>query len=407
MEKKTSLQLTTIEKLHKNFNMNSFRSESVSIEINLSEGKFMDLIRITKEEIFEVRAESLEEINKYSDHHIAFVSFSGPIQTGKTYLFLKLLNIIPSSSEVFLLIFFIHIILIFAEKHMNKNSVGMIKMWKTPLFLDYIDTYVFFLDTEGYVEGDSIKESILLITLILSSVFILNTNYSSDYLSDFKIFPNILKKLCFFPDDNQEDIPLFLAKMLLIQRDFKQNPDISNNLLQNAYNIFEEPMKNHPQLQEIKKTFMKLFKERDYILCSPPIIEEFQLNNLIENLNKKVTEEFNQELNKIRDKLLFQIKPKSFFNIVFTPKMMSCFIKELVKEVNEKLLSERNSNKCVVMSSVWKNVMENMFNEALHEIFDYYYDELQKFFVEDKPRKRSILIKLLLTMREEVRFSCK
>ena len=277
-------------------------------------------------------------------------------------------------------------------------------MWKTPLFLEYIDTYVFFLDTEGYIDGDIIKESVLLITLILSSVFILNTNYSSDYLSDFKIFPNILKKICVFHDDNQEDLPLFLAKMLLIQRDFKPNPDISSKPQQKAYNIFEEPMKNHPELEEIKKTFMKLFKERDYTHCSPPIIGEDQLNDLYEDLKKKVTGEFNQELNKIRDKLLFQIKPKSLFNIILKPKMMGNFIKELVKEVNEKLFKEKNSTKCVVISSVWKNAVENMYGEALHEAIDYYYDELQRFFVEDKARKRSFLIKLLLEMRDEVRF---
>ena len=101
LEKKGSLQLNALDKLFKkNTIPNSFRSESISIEINLSEGKFLDLISIGNDDMFELRAGGLEEINKYSGHHIAFVSFSGPVQTGKTYLLFKLLNIIPSSSEV-------------------------------------------------------------------------------------------------------------------------------------------------------------------------------------------------------------------------------------------------------------------------------------------------------------------
>lgn len=40
--------------------MPSFRSENLTIEINLSEGKFMDLIRVSKDRYLDVRVEALE-----------------------------------------------------------------------------------------------------------------------------------------------------------------------------------------------------------------------------------------------------------------------------------------------------------------------------------------------------------
>jgi len=273
-------------------------------------------------------------------------------------------------------------------------------MWKTPLFLEHINTYVFFLDTEGYLANDPIKECLVIILLIISSLTILNTKYEGDFHSDFKIFSNILKKFYLFHEDNHEDLKLCLSKLLVIQRDFKHNWAQDSNA--SAYNVFEKNIEDNSDLNEIKKSLKKLFRERDYMVCSTPIIEEMMLSNLIIDLGQKVTENFNQELNKIRDKLLYQIKPKCMFKLILKPKMMGYFVKDLVREINECLLKEKSSQKLLLISNVWKNAEEDMLGEAMHDACDYYYDELQRFFNEDKPRKRGILFKLLSTMREEV-----
>ena len=278
-------------------------------------------------------------------------------------------------------------------------------MWKNPLFLEHNNTYVFFLDTEGYAEDDPIKESVLLLSLIISSLVLVNTKYFGDYANDFRIFNNISKKFCVYNPDDHEDISSFLGRSLLIQRDFKINMNISNlNYMQTAYNIFEEHIKCPPELDEIRKIWVKLFKERDYMMCSVPIIEENLINNLIVDLGNKVTDEFNQELNKIRDKLMNQIKPKKLFNIMVKPKTMGLFIKELTKEINEQILKPRSQKGIVVISSAWKNAVENNCVDAYHDTCDAYYEELQRFFNEDKPRKRAVLFKLLSAMREEVEF---
>lgn len=60
MESKNSLQFTTIENQIKAALMPIFRSENVSIDLNLADGKFIDLIRINKDDMLEVRPEALE-----------------------------------------------------------------------------------------------------------------------------------------------------------------------------------------------------------------------------------------------------------------------------------------------------------------------------------------------------------
>ena len=242
-----------------------------------------------------------------------------------------------------------------------------------------------------------------MILLIISSLSFVNHKYEGDIVSDFKIFNNILKKFCIFHDDNHEDLNLYLSKLLLIQRDFKQGFSNRQESITTAYNVFEGSLSEESsETTEIKKSFRKIFRERDYMVCSTPVLEENTENNLIFDLGMKVTEDFHQELNKIRDKLVYQVKPKSVFNIVLKPKMMGHFIKELVKEINDCLLNEKIPPRMVLISKVWKSAEEAMFGEAMHEACDLYYEDLQKFFNEDKPRKRGILFKLLSSMREEV-----
>lgn len=274
------------------------------------------------------------------------------------------------------------------------------------MYLEHIDTYVFFLDTEGYIANDNIKESVLTILLIISSLVMINLKNESDYAEDLAIFQNVLKKICIFYDDNQEDLNTCLAKTMMIQRDFDVNLKISTieNLL-TAYDIFEDSNKTPFNLENIKNILQKLFLERDYMVCSQPILENNLLESLILDVSQKVTEEFNHELNKIRDKLLYHIRPKCLFKINMKTKLMGYFIKNLVNDINENYFKESNNNKSILISSCWKNAIEESFEDAFHEACDYYYDEMQRFFLEDKPRKRMILFRLLCTMREEVSFN--
>lgn len=273
-------------------------------------------------------------------------------------------------------------------------------MWKTPLYLEHIDTYVFFLDTEGYIAGDLIKETSLIITLIISSLVLINIKFDSDYTSDFHIFSNILKKFSVFYEDNHEDLSLFLTKMLLIERDFNLTIDST----QTAYNILEKPSQITTKLTDITKSLCKLFKERDYMTCSQPTLDGNMLERIIMDLNYNVTEEFNEELNKIRDKIIFQTKPKNLFKVTLNSKIFGIFIKELIKEINEIFLMKENSYRKLLITTVWKNSLETVYEEALHDACDSYYEELQRFFSDDKPRKRYVLFKLLESMREEVKY---
>lgn len=296
------------------------------------------------------------------------------------------MNIIPQTTE-----------------YLKKDSVGVVKMWKTPLFLEYINTYVFFLDTEGYELENTVRESVLMILLIISSVVIINVKLCSDFEEDFKIFPEILKKICVFYNDNQEDLNFFLANMLMVQRDFGIKLDFS--LFSGhftGYEFFEENSKIPPNLSTIRDKIKFLFRERDYVVCSQPTYEDDQLPNLIKDLGQKLTDDFNQELNKIRDKLLYSIQPKSLFNVNLKPKLMGSFMKYLVNDINEVFFKEKRIRGSILISSCWKKAVEDAYEEAFNESCDYYYDELQRFFSDDKPRKRMKLFKLLSTMREEV-----
>lgn len=271
------------------------------------------------------------------------------------------------------------------------------------MYLEHIDTYVFFLDSEGYIAGDNIKESVLAIQLIISSLVMINLKNECEYIEDLAIFQNVLKKICVFYDDNQEDLNIYLAKMILIQRDFDVNLKISTiESLLTAYDIFENHQKTPFNLENLRNTLQKLFRERDYMICSQPVLENNLLENLILDVGQRVTEEFNHELNKIRDKLLYQIRPKCLFKINMKTKLMGYFIKNLVNAINEVYFKEINNNKSILICSCWKGAVEESFEDAFHEACDYYYDEMQRFFLEDKPRKRMILFRLLCTMREEV-----
>ena len=65
LKEENYIQLNNFDNYLKSSVMPSYRSENLSIEINLSDGKFMDLIRLNNDNLFESRNEALEVLKNY------------------------------------------------------------------------------------------------------------------------------------------------------------------------------------------------------------------------------------------------------------------------------------------------------------------------------------------------------
>ena len=114
------------------------------------------------------------------------------------------------------------------------------------------------------------------------------------------------------------------------------------------------------------------------------------------NLFRSVSYFSLHDLNLLREMLLFELNPKTIFHKNFKIFTFKKFLKQTI--------SALNSREKISLNSLWMATCASHYDEVFIECCEYYYDQLQKYFSEDKPRKREILFRLLMTLREEVLF---
>lgn len=75
LKSKGSLQINIDAQIKASL-LSAYRAQNISIDINLSDGKFIDLIRINKDNMLEVRSEALEafDLFLYINHNFLSIT---------------------------------------------------------------------------------------------------------------------------------------------------------------------------------------------------------------------------------------------------------------------------------------------------------------------------------------------
>lgn len=130
-----------------------------------------------------------------------------------------------------------------------------------------------------------------------------------------------------------------------------------------------------------------------FISSKTKMMEEmnyYKSSNLFRSINFASV----KDLNFLREMFLFELNPKTFFQKNFKIFTFKKFFKQIIFALN---IKEK-----INVNNLWLATCASHYDEVYIECCEYYYDQLQKYFSEDKPRKREILFRLLMTLREEV-----
>ena len=383
--------------------------------INLVEFR-RDKIAINEEAI-----KILKEIN----NNIIIVSIFGKEHTGKSYLMNLLLNSRENcnKSKGFTV-----------STSMNARSSRGIWMWNTPIEKSDSGETIIFIDSGGInsenIYNQQSDSKIFALVILMSSIFIYNTigDINSNSLNELELIVQFADSFTVNSKINKDKLISELCpKFIWTLRDFdltkltneKGEKITSDKYLENCLNE-RFSGKNKDEINMIKENFMYYFNDRECVTLPSPIEEE-NLYMLKDMKLNDLQEDFQEEFNKLKDKIYKYSKSKMLNGKNINGTMISYFLTSFIKEINNdeipnisKILNDMAlydiQNHYNYANILFDKKLEELKKEELDidikEIYSIKYDVIKEYMkiLEKNPDvyKKEIYLKSYLSMKEKL-----
>ena len=330
---------------------------------------------------FVISEEAKNLFNQIGNNKIGIISFLGEYHSSNDK-FLLLKKIISNDSDI--------------ELFDNNNNNNGILLYTKPLIIKnkfcdeefpcfIIDSFNFEINMNE--EENNYDSQIFLIIILLSSLFIFNSidNIGAKALINFNFILNLIKTIKIkntLNEENESEIAEFLPKLLwsLQNSNLKLEDKNGNTITEKQYmedslqnvNGSSDSIEENNRIKTLIKTF---FPERDCFV----MLDSLKINEDKNNVNIKILQKYDENINIFKNKIIKKTKPRTFFNNYLTGNM---FI-----ELVESLLNNINSGGVPILSNSLKYIMKSECSKISKNLAIKFGNELKKYRNENINKK--------------------
>ena len=348
--------------------------------------KAIPLVLFEKEK-FIIPKEAKQLLNQSSYKHIGIISLVGKYRTGKSFLLNRVLLNKQKNSG-------------FGVGPTFRPCTKGIWIWSEPLFISNTQSKApfpcFLIDTEGlgaYIEEINHDTKIFLIAILISSLFIYNSFGAIDEISltTLSLVLNLgetIKIKSLSHKDTEEELAEYFPSLLWLLRDFSLKlEDINGNAITEKQYL-EKALENVngedeneiiKEKNRVRKLIRTYFPERDCFTMVRPVENEKDLQNLEYLSDQELRNEFIEQAQIFRDKIMKITTPKTFHKKLLSGAMLL--------ELIENILDTINSGSIPIIENSWKYVIQNEAIKTTDYFFNQFSKEIRDFREKNKNKK--------------------
>ena len=367
--------------MHQN-NINS----KINSQISNPTPKAIPLVLFEKDK-FIIPKEAKQLLNQSSYKHIGIISLVGKYRTGKSFLLNRVLLNKQKNSG-------------FGVGPTFRPCTKGIWIWSEPLFISNTQSKApfpcFLIDTEGlgaYIEEINHDTKIFLIAILISSLFIYNSFGAIDEISltTLSLVLNLgetIKIKSLSHKDTEEELAEYFPSLLWLLRDFSLKlEDINGNAITEKQYL-EKALENVngedeneiiKEKNRVRKLIRTYFPERDCFTMVRPVENEKDLQNLEYLSDQELRNEFIEQAQIFRDKIMKITTPKTFHKKLLSGAMLL--------ELIENILDTINSGSIPIIENSWKYVIQNEAIKTTDYFFNQFSKEIRDFREKNKNKK--------------------
>lgn len=366
------------------------------IHFDCSEGKPLQLVRITNSKTFEMVPETVEYL-KQIDGGVAICSIVGKYRSGKSFLMNKILELNGKTGfEV--------------SSSVNACTKGL-WIWSKQIYNDKENLNIFFMDTEGLDSvdrDDQVDSKLFALSVLLSSYFIFNSIGAIDEnsINTLALITQLIKTVTINEKELVESsyqLSQYAPKFLWVLRDFVlEIKDLQGRVV--TPKLYLESIltdlpvgnmgftRNAESSIKTRENILNFFKMRDCITLIRPVNNEADLRN-IQHLNDiDIRPGFLKQLHSIRDKIYRECNQKIINGVGLNMVMFLSFLNQFVESFN--------SGKMPAIQSAWENLLESECMENYEQAVNLYESELYNYQNENKTAQLLEMHKYLNQLRD-------
>ena len=358
----------------------------INSKISSQTPKAIPLVLFEKDK-FIIPNEAKQLLNQSSYKHIGIISLVGKYRTGKSFLLNRVLLNKQKNSG-------------FGVGPTFRPCTKGIWIWSEPLFISNTQSKApfpcFLIDTEGlgaYIEEINHDTKIFLIAILISSLFIYNSFGAIDEISltTLSLVLNLgetIKIKSLSHKDTEEELAEYFPSLLWLLRDFSLKlEDINGNVITEKQYL-EKALENVNGEEEneiikeknrVRKLIRTYFPERDCFTMVRPVENEKDLQNLEYLSDQELRNEFLEQAQIFRDKIMKITTPKTFHKKLLSGAMLL--------ELIENILDTINSGSIPIIENSWKYVIQNEAIKTTDYFFNQFSKEIRDFREKNKNKK--------------------
>ena len=264
------------------------------------------------------------------------------------------------------------------------NNRG-IYFWNSPIDKDNSTEKILFFDSEGInsenISQQTLESKLLSLMIIISSLFIYNTSgdIDSNSLNNLQFIVQLTDSINIEDKiDKDEVISELCPKFIWTLRDFnldkykkvKKKNDI---YLEECLNDDRFTGKNNDEMNMIKESLVKYFKERECVIMPCPVNKEKELPLLKKMSLDELNDDFQYEFNVLKKKVYETSQSKLINSNKINGQILVCLLKLFIDEINNK----ENPNISKIFTNLIKYELEIKYNTSKNE-FKKKLDKLKK-----------------------------
>ena len=347
----------------------------------------LNLIEFRRDKLV-LNEEALQVIKNIKEDLIIVFIF-GKEKTGKSFLIdllinsknkknIKISNSLVSSKEI----------KGFKLKSTFNSSEGNKKgifFWSSPIEKENSTEKILFFDSEGInsenIYQQTLESKLLALMIIISSLFIYNTSgdIDSNSLNNLQFIEQLTDSIHIEGKiDKDEVISELCPKLIWTLRDFdlekykkvKKNNDI---YLEECLNDDRFTGKNKDEMNMIKESLVKYFKNRECVIMPCPVNNEKELPLLKKMYLDELSDDFQNEFNVLKKKVYETSQSKLINSKKINGPILVYLLKLFINEIN----SAENLNINKIFTDFIKYELELKYNTAKND-FKKKLDKLKK-----------------------------
>lgn len=356
---------------------------------------------------FSVTPEATQFLKSLKSTKLGILAIAGKYRTGKSYLLNKIILQRCNTVGGFKV-----------GPTVNPCTKGL-WMWNQTIkgqSADGEDMDMVVIDCEGFGGMDESQDhdsKIMILALLLASHFVYNSTGTIDEnaLTNLSTYVNMAKKLRLKDDSKEEDgldesVLEQFPQFLWVVRDFSLRmvndhgePVTSKQYLESALTQVKGNTDAAETKNKIRRTLNYFFRNRDCVTMVRPAEVEADLQNLDNLPDKYIREEFLQQAELIRKKVLKKVKPKMFNGSTVDSEALLFLANRYAESINQ--------GKLPSIDGAWNYVMkekaQELSRECVSKVEELYQKdpEIQQIVQQDGDWRTAIRTKLVSAYKQK------